>query len=286
MYHLKLILRYASFLFKVLLTFVFLIIGFALAFMVQFKSEPPFETPWEAFVKTTVMMTNEFEYSSLFKENGNIASPKFGRLLFLFFLLTVGIVLMNLLVGLAVSDINSLETQGKMNRLRKQADFLRVIQPSDLGLWFMSKCLKKITYGLRKVQPPIKICPGSPSNSEQLALPKQIVDAIIARAEKQRKTEKIYKIQNVFKKLNELITSLNKSPFIIEDFNSESCRRYLQKTKGQRDVYNEVREISRYEFANFTARKLDNIEVELTTIKASIKELAQFLPQELSIQIQ
>lgn len=238
-------------------------------------------------MKTTVMMTNEFEYSSLFKENGNIESPRFGKILFLFFLLTVGIVLMNLLVGLAVSDINSLETQGKMNRLRKQADFLRVIQPSDLGLWFMSKFkLKKITYGLRKVQPPIKICPGSPSNGEQLALPKQIVDAIIARAEKQRKTDKIYKIQNVFKKLNELITSLNKSPFIIEDFNTESCRRYLQKKKGQKDVYTEVREIARYEFANFTARKLDNIEVELTTIKASIKELAQFLPQELSIQIQ
>ncbi|XP_023708110.1 transient receptor potential channel pyrexia [Cryptotermes secundus] len=271
---------------KVLLTFIFLIIGFALAFMVQFKSEPPFETPWEAFVKTIVMMTSEFEYSSLFKKNENNASSKFGRILFLFFLLTVGIVLMNLLVGLAVSDINSLETQGKMNRLRKQADFLRVIQPSDLGLWFMSNCLKKITYSLREVQPPIKICPGSPWNSEQLALPKQIVDAIIARAEKQGKTEKICKIQNVFKKLNELITSLNKSPFILEEFNSQSCRRYLQKTKGQRDAHNEVRERSRYEFANFTARKLDNIEMELTTIKASIKELAQFLPQELSIQIQ
>jgi hypothetical protein len=273
-------------LFKVLLSFIFLIIGFALAFMVQFKSQPPFETPWEAFVKTTVMMTNEFEYSSIFKENENISFPRFGRILFLFFLLTVGIVLMNLLVGLAVSDINSLETQGKMNRLRKQADFLRVIQPSDLGLWFMPKCMKKRAHGLRKVQPPIRICPGSPGNTEQLVLPKQIVDAIIARAEVQRKTEKIYKIQNVFKKLNELVTSLNKSPFNIKDFNSESCRRYLQKTKGKRDMYNEVHEISRHEFGNFTASKLDNIEVELTGIKASIKELAQFLPQELNIQIQ
>lgn len=236
-------------------------------------------------MKTTVMMTNEFEYSSLFRENDNVAFPRFGKILFLFFLLTVGIVLMNLLVGLAVSDINSLETQGKMNRLRKQADFLRVIQPSDLDLWFMPKCLKKRVHGLRKVQPPIKICPGSPGNSEQLALPKRIVDAIIARAEEQRKTEKIYTIRNVFKKLNELVASLNKSPFIIEDFNLESSRRYLQETKGQRDVYNEVHEISRHEFGNFTATKLENIEVELTAIKASIKELAQFLPQELSIQV-
>jgi hypothetical protein len=254
--------------------------------MVQFKSEPPFETPWEAFVKTTVMMTSEFEYSSLFKGNENIPFPKFGKILFLFFLLTVGIVLMNLLVGLAVSDINSLETQGKMNRLRKQADFLRVIQPSDFGLWFMPKCWKKRTFGLRKLQPSIKICPGSPGNSEKLVLPKSIVDAIITRAEMQRKTEKIYKMQDIFKKLHELVTSLNKSPFLIRDLNSESCSRYPQKTKGRRDVYNEEHEKSRHEFGNLTARKLDNIEVELTAVKTRIKELAKFLPQELSIQVQ
>jgi hypothetical protein len=273
-------------LFKVLLTFIFLIIGFALAFMVQFKSEPPFETPWEAFVKTIVMMTNELEYSSLFKENKNVAFPIFGRTLFLFFLLMVGIVLMNLLVGLAVSDINSLETQGKMNRLRKQADFLRVLQPSDLDLWFMPKCVKKRVHGLRKVQPPIKIRPGSPGSSEQLPLPKRIVDAIIARAEVQRKTEKIYTIQDLFKKLNELVTSVNISPLVIEGPNLESDGRYVQITKRQKDICNEVQETSRHEFGNFMARKMDNIEMELTTIKASIKELAQLLPQEFSIQVQ
>jgi hypothetical protein len=254
--------------------------------MVQFKSQPPFETPWEAFTKTIVMMTNEFEYSSLFKQNGNIAFPTFGRILFLLFLLTVGIVLMNLLVGLAVSDINSLETQGKMNRLRKQADFLRVIQPSELDLWFMPKCFKKRVQGLRGVQPPIEICPGSPGSSEQLPLPKRIVNAIITRAEEQNETEKSYTMRNAFKKLNELVTSLNNSPSVSNDLNSENCGKYLQKIKVQADVYSEAQKKSRHKFGNFTVRKLDDIEVELADIKASIKELVQILHQEFSIQVQ
>jgi hypothetical protein len=269
--------------FKVLLTFIFLIIGFALAFMVQFNSEPPFESPWEAFVKTTVMMTNEFDYSNIFIQNKNVAFPLFGRILFLIFLLMVSIVLMNLLVGLAVSDINSLETQGKMNRLRKQADFLRVIQPSDLDLWFMPKCVRKRVYGLSKMQPPITICPGNPQSNEHLVLPKRIVDAIIARAEKQRKTEEIYTIQHVFKKLNELVSLLNKSP---ADYNSQSHQIYLQKIKEQIDVYNEVHEKSRYECENLTARKLDSIELQLAAIVANIKELKESPSQEFSVQVQ
>lgn len=250
--------------------------------MVQFKSEPPFETPWEAFVKTAVMMTSEFEYSSIFIENENVAFPIFGRILFLVFLLMVGIVLMNLLVGLAVSDINSLETQGKMNRLRKQADFLRVIQPADLNLRFLPKWASRL-HGSRKVQPPIQIRPGNPPSSEELVLPSGIVDAIIARAEEQRKTEEIYTIQNVCKKLNELVTFLNKSP---TDFNSESHQIYLQQMKKQIVAYIEVHEKSRHECENLTARKLDNIELQLTAIMASIKEFKEVLPQEFSVQVQ
>jgi hypothetical protein len=251
--------------------------------MVQFKSEPPFETPWEAFVKTTVMMTNEFEYSSLFKQNGNVAFPKFGRILFMFFLLTVGIVLMNLLVGLAVTDINSLETQGKRNRLRKQADFLRVIQPSELNLWFVPKCFKKREQGLRGVQPPIEISPGSPGSSEQLPFPKPIVNAIITRAEERKKAEKVNAMRDAFKKLNELVTSLNNCSFTLNDLNSESCGSDLQKMKGQGNANNEVQKKSRNKFGSFTARKLDEIGAELADIRASIKELVQILPQEFSI---
>jgi hypothetical protein len=264
----------------VLLTFIFLLIGFALAFMVQFKSKPPFDTPLEAFVKTVVMMVNEIEYSKLFRENRNIVFPLFGRIFFIFFLYIVVIVLMNLLVGLAVSDINSLVAHGKMNRLRKQADFLRVYEPFDWDVWFMPKWVHRHINSLRKVQEPINIYPGDQQKNEHLSIPKYIVDAIIARAEQQRRSEEIYTIRNLFKKMNELVTSLNKPTFVIEDFGSGKRDRCLQRKKSQKNVFNEFHD--KVESGSFTAKKLENIEMQLN----AIKELIQLWPQEFSVQVE
>ena len=267
---------------KVLFTFVFLLIGFALAFMVQFKSKPPFETPQEAFVKTVVMMVNDLEYSKLFRENENLVFPIIAKIFFLFFLYMVVIVLMNLLVGLAVSDINSLVAHGKMNRLRKQADFLRVIEPFDWYVRFMPKWVQRRLNSLRKVQQPINIYPGDQQKNEHLPIPKYIVDATIARAEKQRKTEELHTIRDLFKKMNELMTSLNRPSPVIEDFGSGKRDRCLQRKKNQRNMFNEVHDMSRYECASFTARKLDNIEMQLN----AIKELILLRPQEFSVQVE
>jgi len=250
--------------------------------MVQFKSKPPFETALEAFVKTAVMMVNELEYNRIIRENRDIAFPLFGRILFLFFIYMVVIVLMNLLVGLAVSDINSLVAHGKMNRLRKEADFLRVIQPFDLDVWFVPKWLQRRLDALRKVQQPINIYPGNQQKNKHLPIPKYIVDDIIARAEKQRKTEEIYTIRNLFKKLNDLVTCLNKPSPVIEDFGSGKRDRCLQRKKNPKKLLNEAHDMSRYECGSFIARKLDNIETQLS----AIKELIQLWPQEFSIQVE
>ena len=267
---------------KVLFTFVFLLIGFALAFMVQFKSKPPFETPQEAFVKTVVMMVNDLEYSKLFRENENLVFPIIAKIFFLFFLYMVVIVLMNLLVGLAVSDINSLVAHGKMNRLRKQADFLRVIEPFDWDVRFMPKWVQRRLNSLRKVQQPINIYPGDLQKNEHLPIPKYIVDAVIARAEKQRKTEELHTIRDLFKKTNELVAFLNRPSPVIEDFGSGKRDRCLQKKRNQRNMFNEVHDMSRYECGSFTARKLDNIEMQLN----AIKELILLRPQEFSVQVE
>jgi len=250
--------------------------------MVHFKSKPPFETPLEAFVKTVVMMVNDLEYSKLFRENENLVFPIVGKIFFLFFLYMVVIVLMNLLVGLAVSDINSLVAHGKMNRLRKQADFLRVIEPFDWDVRFMPKWVKRRANSSKKVQQPINIYPGDQQKNENLPIPKYIVDAVIARAEKHRKTEELHTMRDLFKKMNELLTCLNKPSPIIEDFGSGKRDRCLQRKKNQRNLFNEVHDMSRYECGSFTARKLDNIEMQLN----AIKELILLRPQEFSVQVE
>ena len=71
------------------------------------KKEDPYEffdTPWLALVKTTTMFIGEIEFSDIPIEGGNF-SVTFGYLFLMSFVFLVVMVLMNLLNGLAVSDI-------------------------------------------------------------------------------------------------------------------------------------------------------------------------------------
>lgn len=111
------------------MTFICLVIGFALSFSIQFRDYAEFQNPWRAIVKTTVMMMGEFEYANLFtKDNDGKDEPRglptTSRVIFLMFIIVASIVLMNLMVGLAVSDIQGLTQVGNVKRLEKQAEFL------------------------------------------------------------------------------------------------------------------------------------------------------------------
>ncbi len=63
--------------------------------------------PTAAIVKTLVMMAGEIEYENFIYENGGSLFPVTGHVMIMIFVVLVSIVLMNLLVGLAVSDIQA-----------------------------------------------------------------------------------------------------------------------------------------------------------------------------------
>ncbi|KAG7213479.1 hypothetical protein KM043_002750 [Ampulex compressa] len=111
---------------KVLLAFVCLIVGFALSFAVLFHGNDQFRDSWRAVVKTVVMMMGEYEYEDLFSSERNESSflPATSRVVFLAFVMLASIVLMNLMIGLAVNDIQGLEKEGHIRRLLKQAEFV------------------------------------------------------------------------------------------------------------------------------------------------------------------
>ncbi|XP_053979299.1 transient receptor potential channel pyrexia-like [Hylaeus volcanicus] len=111
---------------KVLLAFVCLIVGFALSFAVLFHGNDQFRDSWRAVVKTVVMMMGEYEYGALFSDgkNGSSFLPSTSRLVFLAFVMLASIVLMNLMIGLAVNDIQGLEKEGHIRQLLKQAEFV------------------------------------------------------------------------------------------------------------------------------------------------------------------
>ncbi|XP_022908937.2 transient receptor potential channel pyrexia-like [Onthophagus taurus] len=110
---------------KVLSTFISLVIGFALCFSIQFYNDETFQNVWLSMVKTMVMMIGEFEYVDLFSTANNTSGLHVtSRIIFFLFIIVVSIVLMNLMVGLAVSDIQGLQQESSARRLEKQAEFL------------------------------------------------------------------------------------------------------------------------------------------------------------------
>ncbi|KAG6453880.1 transient receptor potential channel pyrexia isoform X1 [Manduca sexta] len=117
---------------KVLLTFGFLIIGFSLSFMIVFHAEEPFENPFAAIIKTMVMMTSEFDYENLMgkiKENEGLTPFLIPvRVVFVGFLIFTAIVLMNLMVGVAVNDLQNLEFLGNIGKTEKQVEFLSFLE--------------------------------------------------------------------------------------------------------------------------------------------------------------
>ncbi|XP_072765725.1 transient receptor potential cation channel subfamily A member 1 homolog [Anoplolepis gracilipes] len=109
---------------KVLLAFGYLIVGFALSFAVLFHGNDQFRDFWRAVVRTVVMMMGEYEYEELFTAEKSTFLPVTSRIVFFVFIMLASIVLINLMIGLAVNDIQGLEREGHIRRLLKQAEFV------------------------------------------------------------------------------------------------------------------------------------------------------------------
>ena len=91
---------------KFLAAYFCLLVAFALSFCVLFPNYQSFNVALPAaIVKTLVMMAGEIEYENFIYENGDALFPYTGHLMILIFTVLVSIILMNLLVGLAVNDI-------------------------------------------------------------------------------------------------------------------------------------------------------------------------------------
>lgn len=87
------------------------------------------------------MMIGELEFEDVFfskEADGGVPYPVTTHLIFFTFVILVTVILMNLLVGLAVNDIQGLQASAGLNRLSRQAELVARLE----GLLF-SKLLKK-----------------------------------------------------------------------------------------------------------------------------------------------
>lgn len=88
-------------------TFAALLLGFASAFCIMMPEAKAFKTPWLAVPKVLVMMTGELNYDDVFHGEEDAGAPSHyvtTQVLFSLFTIIMSLILLNLLIGLAVTD--------------------------------------------------------------------------------------------------------------------------------------------------------------------------------------
>ncbi|CAH1640799.1 unnamed protein product [Spodoptera littoralis] len=244
--------KVASKVLKILLSFVFLVFGFSVSFMIHFHAKPPFEGPWGAFVTTLVMMTSEFDYNdslskdSILKASGSLFMS---RLIFITFLILVSIVLMNLIVGVAVNDVNNLEIIGSIKRLEKQAEFITSLEDIVCNKLLESILPKRLYSKLKnniRLESVIVLRPRKATCYNRNRLPTRLREATFERVQLQKKQSDEHLGSMVFQmKLDEISSTI----------------------KGIADK----------QCANDTSTTLNQIFKELREMKSDIDQIKQFI---------
>lgn len=110
---------------KFLCAYLCLLIGFGLSFGVLFANYPSFQLLHWGLLKTFIMMSGELEFEDIFYDkDAKIIYPYTAHIMFLAFVLLVTVILTNLMVGLAVSDIQGLQQSAGLDRLVRQAQLV------------------------------------------------------------------------------------------------------------------------------------------------------------------
>lgn len=180
---------------KLLLAYSGLLIGFTISFCVIFASEPAFGNPFTGLIKVLAMMAGEVDFEGLINQNDQneqtggsfvIYHPLSvcSQILFTLFIVFVTVILMNLLVGIAVHDI-----QG----LRKHAGLTKLVRQTKMIL-FTEMVLHNTTipYAFRKwmsdhkfdVENRKRVLVVKPLNPLEKRLPKDIMKAAYELAQK------------------------------------------------------------------------------------------------------
>ncbi|XP_055903474.1 transient receptor potential channel pyrexia [Eupeodes corollae] len=109
---------------KFLLAYCCLLIAFGLSFCVLFTDYPAFINIAWSLLKAVTMMSGELEFEDIFYGDIPIKYPVTAHILFLSFVLLVTVILTNLMVGLAVNDIQGLQVSATLDRLVRQAELV------------------------------------------------------------------------------------------------------------------------------------------------------------------
>ena len=175
----------AEHLVKFIFVFFFFLAGFSFSFHVMFMDKKEaFQSPWTSVLRTLSMMLGDVNYDDYLTE-GKTNLYGTAHVIYFCFLILVSLVLMNLLIGLAVNDISGLQKEGRVKRLRKQAQFIVYLEDISNNR-FLKKILgQKITAKFSEWinQAPIFIVNPAAVRRPKIKLPSNLVEHALAIAQ-------------------------------------------------------------------------------------------------------
>lgn len=167
---------------KLLLAYMCLLLGFTICFCIVFPNEEMFSNPLMGFISMMSMMVGELNLNILINDPEKKDPPLMFELssqfVFILFLMFVTIILMNLLVGIAVHDIQGLRKTAGLSKLVRQTKLILFV---EMGMFsaLLPKCLHKYVYRTALVSPEAGkvILSVKPLNPRENRLPTDIMMA-------------------------------------------------------------------------------------------------------------
>ncbi|CAJ0959300.1 unnamed protein product, partial [Mesorhabditis belari] len=135
---------------KFAIIFILFILAFSVTFFLMMQNRPEFSSIPLSVIKTTVMTIGEMEYNGIFhgaldNHEEGLFTKEIAFPVFFIFCIVMTILLMNLLVGLAVDDIKSVQEKAEIKRLSMQVDLVLQVERS---MSFLRRRITRSHYAL------------------------------------------------------------------------------------------------------------------------------------------
>ncbi|KAJ2953216.1 hypothetical protein O0L34_g793 [Tuta absoluta] len=183
-----------------LLAYSCLLVAFGLAFSVLFSNYGAFHLP-AGLVKTVVMMSGELEYEDIFYNNNStsIQYPLTAHGMFLIFTLLVTVILTNLLVGLAVSDIQALQESAGLDRLVRMTQLVAHLESmlfSSLISCAPKQLLAVLRWGALLTASQTRTLNIRPNDPRESRIPKELIASVYKLVASRKDTKRSIRKKN------------------------------------------------------------------------------------------